>query len=356
MASPSSNSNSLADISYQHEEEQHQKTAIGVSQIDAESFLVSHDFNDVDELGEVARAWDVDFRQLNRDGFHGSLIQAGTQQLQIGRVRLQGVIHQRGSTPPGFRTFAIPAGSDIDLLWRGHEVDRDCALVFPKSRELESISQPDFDMLLVSVTEDSLEASRHRLGLAGSEELMDGLEMVCCQGPELARWRRWISDTLAAVVEAPGLLDDLDHTRNAASEIGDLIVRALFTARCEHGHHRSSRRRRLVEHAVHLAHDNAQGISSVAELSHESGASIRTLRRGFQERFGVSPKAYLLAQRLGGVRRDLRLADKRPLVTDVANSWGFWHMGQFASDYHAMFGELPSQPPRGSAVPLGTKI
>jgi hypothetical protein len=27
---------------------------------------------------------------------------------------------------------------------------------------------------------------------------------------------------------------------------------------------------------------------------------------------------------------------------DVANRWGFWHMGQFAADYKRQFGELPS--------------
>jgi hypothetical protein len=32
----------------------------------------------------------------------------------------------------------------------------------------------------------------------------------------------------------------------------------------------------------------------------------------------------------------------REKVSDVANSWGFWHMGQFAADYRAMFGELSS--------------
>ena len=343
MASPSSNSNSLVDISYQDARPQHQKPANNKFETTAPSFLVCLDFNDVDELGEVARAWDVDFRQLNRDGFNGSLIQAGTQQLQIGRVRLQGVIHQHGSTPKGLRTFAIATGRDITLRWRGHEVDRDCALVFPKSRELESISQPDFDMLLVSVTEDSLEAARRRLGLAGSEELMDGLEMVYCQGSEIGEWRRWISNTLAAAAEDPALFDDREYTRKANVEISDLIARAVITALCEHRHHRKSRQRRLVEHAICLAHDYAQGIHTVAELSKESGASVRTLRRGFQERFGVSPKAYLLAQRLGGARRDLRSAGQRPLVTDIANSWGFWHIGQFASDYRAMFGELPSQ-------------
>ena len=30
-------------------------------------------------------------------------------------------------------------------------------------------------------------------------------------------------------------------------------------------------------------------------------------------------------------------------VTDVANEWGFWHLGQFAADYRRHFGELPSE-------------
>ena len=29
-------------------------------------------------------------------------------------------------------------------------------------------------------------------------------------------------------------------------------------------------------------------------------------------------------------------------VADVANEWGFWHMGGFAADYRKLFGELPS--------------
>ncbi|RLE27207.1 MAG: hypothetical protein DRJ61_17670 [Acidobacteria bacterium] len=343
MASPSSNSRSLVDSSYQHEEEQHQKPAIDAPIMTEYPFLVRHEFNNIDELGEVGRSWNVDFRQLNRGGFHGSVIQAATPELQIGRVRLQGVIHQRGSTPKGLRTFAIPTIRDIDLRWRGHEVNRDCVLVFPKSGELESISQLDFDMLIVSVTEDDLEAALRRLGIPGSSALMHGLEMVCCRESKLGRLRRRTGEILTEVEKDPPLLNDRDYSGRAAIKLSDLIVRALVTASCEHGHHRKSRQRRLVEHAICLAHGDAQAIHSVAELSKESGASVRTLRRGFQERFGVSPKAYLLAQRLGGARRDLRSANQPQLITDVANSWGFWHMGQFAADYRAMFQELPSE-------------
>jgi len=343
MRSPSLNSDSLAEISYQDRYPQHQKSAIDTFGVTPSSFVIRHDFTDIDELGEVARAWDLDFRQLNRGDFRDSLIQAGTPQLQIGRPRLRGVLHQHGSAPAGLRTFAISTDGNINLQWRGHEVGENCILVFPPSRELESISNPDFDMLLVSVTEDSLEAARHRLGIPGSEKTMDGVEISYSQGSAIAHLRRWIIDTLATVTQDPSLLHDPEQAENAASEAADLIVRAVVKGCLDDEHHRSVRRRRLVEHAVRLARDNAQHIQSVTNLSQESGASIRTLRRGFQERFGVSPKAYLLAQRLIGTRRALRSATRQTLVTDVANSWGFWHMGQFAADYRRQFGELPSE-------------
>ena len=30
-------------------------------------------------------------------------------------------------------------------------------------------------------------------------------------------------------------------------------------------------------------------------------------------------------------------------ILNIANDWGFWHMGQFAADYKSLFGELPSE-------------
>jgi AraC family ethanolamine operon transcriptional activator len=57
----------------------------------------------------------------------------------------------------------------------------------------------------------------------------------------------------------------------------------------------------------------------------------------------MTPKAYLTAMRLDGVRRHLVPGEPTVKIADVANRWGFWHMGQFAADYRRHFGELPSQ-------------
>ena len=57
----------------------------------------------------------------------------------------------------------------------------------------------------------------------------------------------------------------------------------------------------------------------------------------------MTPKSYLAGQRLFGVHRELwRSAPSKALVSNVAENWGYWHMGQFAADYRKLFGELPS--------------
>ena len=63
-----------------------------------------------------------------------------------------------------------------------------------------------------------------------------------------------------------------------------------------------------------------------------------------QNRPRLSERASSLSNADNVVRRDLRqgsASDTR--VGDVAAKWGFWHLGRFAGDYKAMFGELPSE-------------
>ena len=85
-----------------------------------------------------------------------------------------------------------------------------------------------------------------------------------------------------------------------------------------------------------------QAVLSVEELCRESASSISTLERAFREHFAVSPKQYLTASRLTGVRRTLLNPGETRNIGDIAANWGFWHLSKFAADYKRMFGESPS--------------
>lgn len=77
-----------------------------------------------------------------------------------------------------------------------------------------------------------------------------------------------------------------------------------------------------------------------------SGVSARALFKGFRNFRGMGPMAYLKAMRLDHVHSELQ-ADPPPgkprrTVTEIAEAWGFSHLGNFAKDYKKRFGERPS--------------
>jgi AraC-like DNA-binding protein len=83
---------------------------------------------------------------------------------------------------------------------------------------------------------------------------------------------------------------------------------------------------------------------TILDLSRVSQMRSRTLINAFEAITGFGPMDYLKRLRLSAVHRALRHADRsRTRIIEVATNWGFWHMGHFARDYRAMFGESPSQ-------------
>ena len=78
------------------------------------------------------------------------------------------------------------------------------------------------------------------------------------------------------------------------------------------------------------------------DLSKEIGISERNLRYVFTNKIGFGPKKYIYNLKLNKVRQELK--NKRDeKVNILANKYGFWHAGKFASDYRQLFGELPSK-------------
>ncbi|MCP4383682.1 MAG: helix-turn-helix domain-containing protein [Hyphomicrobiales bacterium] len=82
---------------------------------------------------------------------------------------------------------------------------------------------------------------------------------------------------------------------------------------------------------------------SIGQICSETGTSWRTLDRAFRETFGIGPKRYYLNLRLNRVRSRLIGRGELTSISDAANEYGFWHLGEFARQYSSLFGELPTQ-------------
>jgi AraC-like DNA-binding protein len=75
-----------------------------------------------------------------------------------------------------------------------------------------------------------------------------------------------------------------------------------------------------------------------------AGTSARSLYYGFRAYRGTTPMAYLKQLRLSEARTRLAAAaEGGGRVTDVALECGYTHLGLFARDYRARYGESPSK-------------
>ncbi|MEC8429106.1 MAG: AraC family transcriptional regulator [Pseudomonadota bacterium] len=99
-----------------------------------------------------------------------------------------------------------------------------------------------------------------------------------------------------------------------------------------------------LERLLYLISDNLDEPPTVEELGRSIGVTSRYVQQLFKRHVGMSPKQYIRSMRLNAVRNSLkRLTQRRGLITEIAGSHGFDHLGQFASDYKALFGELPNE-------------
>lgn len=307
------------------------------------SYAMQRSYCDVDDLSAQAKHWDLDFWQLDRGQFQGELLQFGTGGVHVAEARFGSSLNQKGIAPRGLRTIAVPAQENLRISWRGSQVDGQSLMVFPREGELASVSRPDFHVYTCSFPEELLSDICETLKLSDSDSLLDGVEAIRVSPQTMKKVKSCLSKLCCSVRGDNSAV----HLPQVASQLGQHLPLQLMEAIAESQEkcRPATRPKRLaaVKRAESYIAKHARDAIKVSDIGLASGVSQRTLEYAFIERFGVGPKEFLKGFRLTAVRRQLRNANSNSTrVADVANAWGFWHMGQFAADYRQRFGELPS--------------
>ena len=307
-------------------------------------------FSDFDELTRAIEGWGLDWVQLDRGPLEAQVQQVGSGETLVSRFSFDRKFHQRGTSPPGVRTFGLYGKGSPGLEWRDREGRPDEIVVFPSNDEFDAVSQPGFFGDTVSVVEDRVRAVAEILELPDPlADLPVGRELIETD-PGLVESMRASLDAVHEIAFLPG-----GQTAGASTwaegefELVESVVRGI------HGRARSDGpvpdptfRHRALSRALDYIDEHAALAPTVEEICRASGASWRTLDYAFKDRFDLTPKRYLQAVRLLGVRRELMILQGAAPVSATALRWGFWHMSQFAADYRRTFGELPSETVRGA--------
>ncbi len=307
-------------------------------------YFLQRTFSDVDDLAAEAEQWNVDFRQLNRGKFRGHMLQFGAAGVHISDARFRRSLNQKGQPPAGLRTVAIPAGRDMRLEWRGKHVDGNSLMVFPRGSELSSVSASDFHIYTCSFPEEFLTDLGEAMEIGTIEELCGGVDAFRVPADSMEHLRTCLFRICNSVRASPNALSNATTLRQLTHELPSRLISAMADGVGKCLPITGPRRRAAVERAEEFIERNAGDHIGVSDVCQAAGVSERTLQYAFLQKFGISPKEYLTSLRLIRVRRELRRGDPtKTKVAEVANAWGFWHMGQFAADYRRRFEELPSE-------------
>jgi AraC-like DNA-binding protein len=307
-------------------------------QVASPRLVLDHVFEDMDTYGSAVGGWDLDFRQLDAGALEAraSLV-VGAKSVAL-RVSFNRRLHQQGSPPTGALALGLP---NKPLNWCGVQVSPGEVINFNLPQGFQGLSEACFSGTVLLLDPREMEQRAAELGL----DLDVGAavaRVACWRGSEVAseHLRRRLEKMFRSFREPGG---EMEANALVNHDVLTGLLRAMVVSEEAPLTRARTARSRALRVALEILDDPAALPLSVLDLCRAADVSPATLYRAFQESFGVGPKRYLQIRSLSGVRHDLLTAPADSLVIEIANRWGFWHMGQFAADYRRQFGELPSE-------------
>ncbi len=313
------------------------------------TILTNQEFDSFEQLSQLAQQWGTDFRQLSHSLFKPRIFQAITGSILISNARFGCHVEQRGSTPPGMRTFAVPHEDCPDFYWFGQIVSHEDILLFPAYGEIESFTRAEFSVTTISIPENQLAEFFERNDINKVNHIIRPEEMVKRTSKVNLHELRYLTRQLIRAV------DTRQHFQEAGfavlnDTLENQILLSIFNIMTDnhfpsHNSLQLSRNNnpKKLKLILDYIQSNDTDLPYLETLCQLVKISERTLQYLFKRELGMTPKAYIKGQRLSKAHKVLWQADPFDLqIKDVANQLGFWHMGQFAADYRKQFGELPS--------------
>ena len=213
--------------------------------------------------------------------------------------------------------------------------------VFSPRAASELTFTPETEVLSLVVPKAALEEHFRRLSGVGSGEIVFEPQI----GADTAHLLRSVIGA-ALRVSGGGLLD---MPEAISWQMRDAILTAILLE-LRHDHWelltrlRGSEGKRLCDAATAVMRRQLSSPASIPRIAAELGVSERSLQVTFRHELHTTPSAQFKQLRLEAVHNALlRLRPQDSTVTQVAaDVGGFFHLGRFAREYLAMFGEHPS--------------
>ncbi len=255
----------------------------------------------------------------------------------------------RFSIPPGYLEFFITSPAVENCIWCGVEIQPDSLVVIHPGQEYLVLLPPGYQALGILIKTDMVlrerllpdalwqrtfepekaffrhESSRivhfrnrlERLFLSATD-----LQQPLNHGLTALALKNWVVDELQTIFL------DIEIGQNPGRPLPKMAVNKRF---------------RIFSRTTEVIEEQLTESFSIQQLADEIGITPRTLQLCFKEIVGISPGQYITTRKLHAVRQQLcESQNLQRSISHLAQDFGFQHASRFASQYKAMFHELPS--------------
>ncbi|QID16172.1 helix-turn-helix domain-containing protein [Nitrogeniibacter mangrovi] len=289
-------------------------------------------------------AWSQEYLQLTPGLFEGEISEATFGPVQVFRETIAQCVDEKANPRKNSYTLGVPIRVEPDGLWQGRELVPDSLMSLRPNEELHFRTPPYSSILVTVIDCHALEAFADEVEQSDVDVLMTRPHAEQIRPADAEAFRGTLARTLEMALASPEALrypavrDSLSETVMSAA-LGALEGERASARRCVSG---QLVQRAIVERARGYVLANRGRAISVGELCTYLKMSRRGVHHAFMNVLGINAVSFLRYVRLHGVRKDLLAAEPEQTVSSIAFSWGFWHMGMFATYYRQLFGETPS--------------
>ncbi len=298
---------------------------------------------DADDHAHNLSRWVQEYNQFSAGTFVGQITELWLPHTQLFLESTNQILHQSCAAWSKALWFGIPVSRTDGARMGTIDIPEHSIAFKQGGTQFELFTPPDFDIIGIVIDEDIF------------ARYLQDVEHV--DSSQITRKQGVMAVSPQAKAEVCSALINMLNAKQATHEtytppyhsfedrILSYLAPLLYTGTAPTpGTPRNLNRHRIVERARDIVLAAPTEGISIPDLCRALHVSRRTLQYCFQDVVRMAPLNYLRILKLNQVRRDLRAdSTRRNPVTQAALSRGFYHLGQFSTDYRKLFGETPSQ-------------
>lgn len=304
------------------------------------SFFNKIEVTDYDDLVTKFRGAELDFKIIGYGNLKSEFLQFGNENFVVTFSKFNQKFDQAGLAYPDKFAFVIPAVQNLNYSWRRYEINDGLMPIFKKNYEFETISPIGFSVFTIAYPDNVIENILKRYG-AVKNNFPFSQDVYSIKPSNLYTASDYLHSVTKRINTNPAFINSDLINYYLLTLVPFEIMNGLgFERNIERQYSRSIEALHKVRSYVRF---NPTSNLDLTALSKITAVTPRSLQIAFRDEIGLSPKKYTKIIKLNEIRRELQNPrNGHQNISDIANKYGFWHMGQFAKDYREMFGELPS--------------